>query len=222
MHKILNLLNGTQGKERGNALFLILIAVALFAALSYAVTQSGRGGRDVSREQALIIASQLTQFGASLRTAVTRMIITGETATALSFDTTSPAANTDEVFASAGGGAIYSAPPANSCTGTCGPWKFLDASAAGTSFFVNGIGTDTTTGADVIVYLNDVSETVCDEINNGLGLTLDQVESATIDFTMGSTTKGNANSFKAYSGEAFACTDNNSTGNIYYHVLVER
>lgn len=72
--------------RNGNALFLILIAVALFAALSYAVTNSGRGGGGVDRETAVLQASEILQYGSSIATAITRMkIISGCQDTEISF-----------------------------------------------------------------------------------------------------------------------------------------
>ncbi|OIN86040.1 MAG: hypothetical protein AUJ12_07240 [Alphaproteobacteria bacterium CG1_02_46_17] len=62
--------------EKGNVLFLILIAVELFAALSYAVTQSSRSsGGDVSRENARLIASNFMSLFSQIDSAVTRLQI---------------------------------------------------------------------------------------------------------------------------------------------------
>ncbi len=60
--------------SRGNALFLILIAVALFAALSYAVTQSGRGGSGISKEQAIIAAARLIGLKLEYKNQLVKMI----------------------------------------------------------------------------------------------------------------------------------------------------
>lgn len=59
--------------ENGNVLFLILIAVALFAALSYAVTQSSRGGGSAANEQADLSASRLMNYSAMVKTAIMRL-----------------------------------------------------------------------------------------------------------------------------------------------------
>lgn len=74
----------------GNVLFLILLAVALFAALSYAVTQSNRsGGNNISSEKAELGASEILQYQAAVRSAVLRMqMINGVTDQELDFYST--------------------------------------------------------------------------------------------------------------------------------------
>lgn len=202
--------------EKGNALFLILIAVALFAALSYAVTQSGRGGGSVDREQALISASQVTQYGAGLRTTITRMIITGTDAYNLDFTTTSGASN--EVFDAAGGGAVEQDPP--STAGGSAAYDYLVPTTATSGFYIDGVGTD---AADVILIAEDISVAVCTAINRGLGVTPEEpaVEDTEVDFDTAGV-KAGATTFEAYDGEAFACV-RNATGNpyVYYHALSE-
>lgn len=60
--------------QNGNVLFLILIAVALFAALSYAVTQSSRSGGDgISKDKARLAAGQIVQYGGAVEQAISRM-----------------------------------------------------------------------------------------------------------------------------------------------------
>lgn len=59
-------------------MFLILIAVALFAALGYAVTSSSQSsGSGVSQESAKLCASRILQFGSGVQQTIERMRISG-------------------------------------------------------------------------------------------------------------------------------------------------
>lgn len=61
-------------RSQGNVLFLILIAVALFAALSYAVISSTRGGTSsISDDKARTTAAQLLSYGNQLQVAIDRV-----------------------------------------------------------------------------------------------------------------------------------------------------
>lgn len=82
-------------KERGNILFLILLAVILFAALSYAVTQSMRGGgKDSSSENTKAGAGAILQFLSQVDTALMRMRLSqGLASESISFGYLSPRYN---------------------------------------------------------------------------------------------------------------------------------
>lgn len=107
--------------ENGNALFLILIAVALFAALSYAITQSGRGGAGVDKETREIKTAQLMQKLAAFDQAFTRLTaVNGCTEAQISFEnpTISGYANSNapgdercHMFSADGGGLTYESVP---------------------------------------------------------------------------------------------------------------
>lgn len=232
--------------ERGNALFLILIAVALFAALSYAVTQSGRGSGTIDRETSMIAAGQITQYPASLRTAVTRMVITGISASYVDFTTGTGAA---KVFDSQGGGAVFQVPPAgiggSVATGASGEgqamlgaqtintWGYKDILNATLGYYVFGVGTDTAvSGREMLAYLRDLSLPVCQQILKGLSdasYTTPVTQATAVVYSTASgdgaigpgVTLGNANTFGAYPGKAFACFKNGTVYD-YYHALYEQ
>lgn len=172
----------TNSAENGNALFLILIAVALFAALSYAIVQSGRGGgTDATQTMALVTAGQLTEQPADLRAAAMRMIFTDippTTITYLGNPGCGAACNLD-IFdqTGVGGGATNVPPPVAACTtpADCASWFYIGAKGpGGTGYFVLGIGTKGASGSDALAILqgtNGITLPVCNAINKGLGFT---------------------------------------------------
>ena len=169
--------------QSGNALFLILIAVALFAALSYAVTNSGRGGGGIDREQASLIASQIIQEVGRVQTARMRLNISGgydqihfddssETSSGNIYEGLTPTrtGNTVGIYAPGNGNLVPSIPDAAFTVVDSGTGVFMQYMAAGRDNDNNGskdaeLGT---TASDVILRINDLNRGVCEALNSEL------------------------------------------------------
>ena len=75
-------------KQKGNVLFIILIAVALFAALTYAITSSSRGGSNMDNERGAINATDYLSYGQGMEKMVARMLSNEISENGLSFENT--------------------------------------------------------------------------------------------------------------------------------------
>lgn len=172
----------TRSGERGNILFLILLAVILFAALSYAVTSSMRGGgKDVNNEKNDLYAGEILNYLTNLELAVNRMVLNGVRPEHLEFqypDLVDQGANNNcstsncEVFDPSGGG-IAPMPL---------PKKMFSESALGSTWLKTGNGDRKnsfnlvsvkdvgTTLPDIVVRLWGVNENLCDLINVKMGV----------------------------------------------------
>lgn len=178
-------------KQKGNALFLILIAVALFAALAYAVTRTGQGGSGgPGKEQLRLEAANIIGYANLVEQTVNRMrLINGCTDTTITFENSvvsgyayagSPADKSCNVFDPAGGGLAFQSPklsvldPAQSAQTRYGQYYFTASTC------IDGLGPtgagDSVTGChlssvsyDIFLTLMYVRSDVCKEINNILG-----------------------------------------------------
>lgn len=157
--------------EAGNVLFLILIAVVLFAALSYAVSQTMRssGNSGPGQETGKIDSAYLIQFPTSVRQAVVRMKLSRNLANEdISFahpgDTTYGTFGTvptKELFHPQGGAVVYESPPSQINDGT--QWVFNG------NIEINGQGTTsgTSSSADLVAFLPGIRRDVCRYVNQG-------------------------------------------------------
>jgi len=164
-------------KQSGSALFYILIAVTLLAALSYAVTQNSRSrGALVTAEQARLNASEIIEYGNTISNAVSQLRLRGYDVGEISFENNfvsgyeNPNCTEDEckVFHVNGGGINFMRPDtkwldgAYDLAGEYGAYYFHGQSSA------LGFGLDED---DLIMFLPYVDRGVCVAINDLLGIT---------------------------------------------------
>lgn len=171
-------------ENSGSVIFWILIAVALFGALSFAFTQmSGSGANFLGRESTNAAATQIVQYASDLRQTVQRLKLRGCADTDISFENTlvSGYENVNsppdkcKIFDSMGGGLAYSIPQTTWLDSVAGPpdrygeWYF----PRGVCVANVGTGADCSQNSykDILVIIPYIRREICLEINDILGVT---------------------------------------------------
>lgn len=166
--------------QSGNVLFYILIAVSLLAALSYAVSQGNRGSLStVNEEKAKLLASEIIEYGNVMGSAVSQLRLRGIKDSELCFDDPAwgvsdynHAECTDDlnkIFHISGGGLTWAEPPADAMDSSATPdnlWHIYGDNE------INLVGTTcgAASCADLILVVDELSEAVCIQINDSLGV----------------------------------------------------
>lgn len=172
-------------------MFFVLIGVALFAALSYVVTQSGQtSGSRADRETEQLQVNEILQYGSALQHALQRMVMSGGCRIGIGgnlvlFDGTvgfdssewanpgdydnpnAPADNSCDIFDPVGGGVDWQPPPVASQS--VGGTEYLISGG----YAIEGIGTTGLPDGDSseVTLITRVTETMCLDINDRLGVT---------------------------------------------------
>ncbi|MFK7838861.1 MAG: hypothetical protein AB8B83_00885 [Bdellovibrionales bacterium] len=216
--------------ESGNVLFYILIAVVLLAALSYAVANSGRGKADIiNEERARLIASEIIEYTDIISSAVTQLKLRGCSENEISFENNftsgytninSPANQACHIFNINGGGITPKNPPQEGIPSNPLLTEYRFAGA--------NIVPDVKNFAGELIVIANVSENVCTQANELLGVLPTTPALDTNDFNIVRFTGNYAQSgtINGYDGELQACIESTTgtTANnfFFYKVLLAR
>lgn len=162
--------------QSGNVLFYILLAVALLAGLSYAVSQGGRSStQGLTAERARIFATEIIEYAEALATATAQVRLRGYTEGQVSFENDivsgyeNAICTSDEckVFALAGGGVNYIAPHEEWLDQTRSSLpRYGELYFHGGTHVVN-VGSE---NDDLIMFISYLHRDVCIAINDLLGI----------------------------------------------------
>ena len=161
--------------QSGNLFFYIFLAIALFAALTFAVAQGNRGSvEDLANEQDELYAAEIIQYADTMSKAVALMRLRGVRTEQIRFAHANlpggygvPNATPEaEIFNIDGGNMVYKAMPAP-ISGTSMSFVFSGANA------IDEVGTTCAlaTCSDLIMILRDIRSGVCAAINKLLDVT---------------------------------------------------
>lgn len=231
-----------RSNERGNVLFYILIAVALIAALSFAVSQNGRNStKAISEERAKLFASEIIEYANNIGNAVSQLRLRGVDEDELCFDDSRWGANDydhagcsdnfNRIFNIEGAGITWSEAPAEAMDSTAAPdnlWHIYGDNE------IQDIGT--TCGAagcaDLVLITDELDEIVCKNLNGLLGVT-DKNATPPTDTDIGETRYIGAFSFSqvigdeaggaSLAGKSAGCFRNTTDSKyVFYKVLIAR
>jgi hypothetical protein len=176
-------------KEKGSALFIILIAVVLFAALAYAVAEMMRGGNPntINVEQSRLSGNEILAYAQSMRQAAQNIKISNGCADmdisvengAVAGYTHSPLASDNcKLFHNDGGGLVYQPPVAEWLDDSISPapalrgqWYFpANTCVPDTGSAASGCESDSADNEAIIAVLPYIKKQLCIQVNNLLGV----------------------------------------------------
>jgi hypothetical protein len=223
--------NDRYRNDSGNAFFIILLGVVLFAALMFTFSRSVRqGGENISIKKAEIMATDLISHAQRVERTVNLMRRRSVSENDISFENTFDAGyvnagcadNSCRVFAGSPS-ILYLSPPEGANDGT--QWVFTGNN------FVDGLGAvGDRTDSELLMILPNVLQSVCTQINEYLGISGIPEEDGNSSLVKYTGTFSNTPDNIAENGGGTAlervktgCFENMGDNTYrFYHVLIQR